>query len=73
MLILRKVLLSVIFNFSLFVMLVIVIQNVATKRKVNLLINETVQLPVSFILGVSFIAGSLSGDLLALSYSEKRK
>ena len=71
MLILRKVLFSIIVNFSLFLILVIVIQNNKYKHRVNLLIDETVQLPVSFILGVSFIAGSLSRDLLALSYSKK--
>ena len=55
---------SIIFNFSLFILLLVGIQNSSNKRKVNLLINETVSLPVSFILGSSFIMGSLTGSLL---------
>jgi len=55
---------SIIFNFSLFILLLVGIQNSSNKNKVNLIINETVNLPVSFILGSSFIMGSLTGSLL---------
>ena len=41
------------------------IQNSSNKRKVNLLINETVALPISFIIGSSFILGSLTGSFLS--------
>ena len=40
------------------------IQNSSNKKKVNLIINETVKLPISFIVGVSFISGSFLGSLL---------
>tara|TARA_B100002019_G_C21156144_1_gene540812 strand:- start:320 stop:529 length:210 start_codon:yes stop_codon:yes gene_type:complete len=60
----KNLVISIIFNFSLFIFLLIGIQNSSNKRKVNLLINETVNLPVSFILGTSFIMGSLTGSLL---------
>ena len=40
------------------------IQNSSNKKKVNLLINETINLPVSFIIGSSFISGSITGTLL---------
>ena len=60
----KNLVISIIFNFSLFILLLVGIQNSSNKRKVNLLINETVNLPVSFILGSSFIIGSLTGSLL---------
>jgi len=60
----RKVLYTSIFNFSLFLLLMIGIQNSANKRKVNLIFSETVHLPVSFIIGVSFISGSIAASLL---------
>ena len=44
-------------------MLIIGIQNSTNKSKVNLLFNETVSLPISFIIGVSFISGSLLGNI----------
>ena len=60
----KNLVISIIFNLSLFILLLVGIQNSSNKRKVNLLINETVNLPVSFILGSSFIMGSLTGSLL---------
>ena len=56
---------STIFNFCLFILLMVGIQNSSNKRKVNLLINETVDLPISFIIGSSFILGSLTGSFLS--------
>ena len=55
---------SIIFNSTLFILLLVGIQNSSNKHRVNLIINETVNLPVSFILGSSFIMGSLTGSLL---------
>ena len=63
---LRRILFMVLLNGSLFSVLMIGIQNSSWKNKVNLFINETVDLPVSFIIGVSFISGSLTGNLLSL-------
>ena len=53
-----------IFNLSLFLMLMIGIQNSSQKSEVNFLNNKTVVLPISFIIGVNFIAGSLIGNFL---------
>ena len=39
--------------------------------KVNLIINETVQLPISFIVGNSFIAGSILGSFLTIYKKSK--
>ena len=60
----KKFLFVFLFNSSLFLLLVIGIQNSSNKNKVNLLIRETVQLPDSFIIGVSFITGSALGNLI---------
>ena len=58
-LIIKKLFYSVIFNSCLFLLLFIGIQNSANKSKVNLLINETIELPISFLVGSSFIVGSI--------------
>ena len=67
-LLIRKLLFTIFFNSSLFLMLIIGIQNSSIKSKVNLVIDETVSLPVGFIIGSSFITGSLLGSLLKLDF-----
>ena len=54
------------FNISLFLVLVIGIQNSSSKEKINLLTNQTVNLPISFIVGISFISGSLTSSILKI-------
>ena len=58
----KKNLFMVIFNSCLFSLLIIGLQNNSSKTKVNLLIEETVKLPVGFIVGSSFITGSIIGN-----------
>tara|TARA_A100000164_G_C21674997_1_gene661517 strand:+ start:264 stop:488 length:225 start_codon:yes stop_codon:yes gene_type:complete len=70
---LRKVLYGIIFNSSLFLLLMIGIQNSSNRRKVNFIIKETVSLPISFIIGVSFISGSITGNFLTTSTIFKKK
>ena len=67
---LKKLFLTITLNISFFLILMIAIQNSSQKRNVNLLITETVKLPISFIVGVSFISGTISGSLLALNSEE---
>ena len=62
----KKVLFTCTFNLSLFLILMIGIQNSLLKRKVNLVIRETISLPVSFIIGISFLSGSISGSFLSV-------
>ena len=64
---LKKLFLAFTFNFALFLFLMIGIQNSSQKKSVNLLINETVKLPVSFIVGISFISGSITASLIAVN------
>ena len=65
--ILKKSLFVIIFNSSLFFILIIGSQNSSNKNKVNLLIDQTVNLPIGFIVGTSFIGGSVLGSLLTIN------
>ena len=62
----KKLFLGVIFNSCLFIILFIGIQNSSNKNKVDFLIDETIELPISFIVGSSFILGSIFGSFLVL-------
>ena len=63
----KKVLFTLTLNTGLFLLLIIGLQNNESKSKVKLIIGETVILPVGFIMGVSFITGSISGSLLTMN------
>ena len=69
--IIKKLTLSVIFNSCLFLILFIGIQNSSNKSKVDLLIDKTIELPISFIVGSSFILGSISGSFLVLGMNNE--
>ena len=69
--ILKKIIFATTFNSCLFLLLMIGIQNSSIKSKVNLLINETVELPISFIIGSSFISGSLIGSFFNINLTKK--
>ena len=68
----KKLMFHIIFNFSLFLILIIGIQNSSQKRKVNFLNTETIKLPISFIVGISFISGSIAGSILNINSKEKK-
>ena len=70
---LKKLILIFIFNISLFFILMIGIQNSSSKKKVNFITTETVSLPISFIVGISFISGSLTGSLLTIKLNDNKK
>ena len=63
----KKLLISAIFNSCLFALLFIGIQNSSNKSKVDLLIDETIELPISFIVGSSFILGSIFGNFFVFN------
>ena len=67
----KKLLLAVIFNSCLLIALFLGIQNSSNKSKVSLLIDETIELPISFIMGSSFILGSILGSLLFLENNKE--
>ena len=47
------------------------IQNSFKKVKINLILTETIQLPLSFVSGIFFISGSITGSLLTVNYKNK--
>mgnify|MGYP003347755046 CR=1 FL=1 len=63
----KRLLHSVIFNSCLFALLFIGIQNSSNKSKVELLISESIELPISFIVGSSFILGSIFGSFFVFN------
>ena len=69
----KKLLFTFAFNFSLFLLLIIGIQNSSSRKKVNFITSETVRLPISFIVGVSFISGSLTGSLININLSDFKR
>ena len=70
--VIRKIFFSLIFNSFFLILLILIIQNSSNKSKVNLISNETVELPISFISGLSFISGSLTGSLLSINNKKER-
>tara|TARA_B100000475_G_scaffold192397_1_gene166131 strand:+ start:500 stop:730 length:231 start_codon:yes stop_codon:yes gene_type:complete len=69
--IIKNFIFSLLFNSSLLVILIIGIQNSSNKSKVNFIINESVELPISFIIGISFIGGSLFGNFINITEGSK--
>ena len=67
----KKLSYSTIFNSCLFVLLFIGIQNSSNKSKVDLLIDETIELPISFIVGSSFILGSILGSFIDINMNNE--
>ena len=66
----KKLFFTAIFNSSLFVILLIGIQNSSNKTKLNLLVNQTIELPISFIVGSSFLFGSILGNFIVFNKNE---
>ena len=71
--ILKKTVFALTFNSCLFLLLMIGIQNSSNSNKINLLINETIKLPISFIIGTNFICGSLIGSILTIKSTSGNK
>ena len=69
----KKIIFTVLFNFTVFMILIIGIQNSTKKSKVNFLLGETINLPISFIIGVSFISGSITSSLLETKLWKNKK
>tara|TARA_B100000212_G_scaffold338713_1_gene315750 strand:- start:1430 stop:1651 length:222 start_codon:yes stop_codon:yes gene_type:complete len=68
---LKRVTISILINGFLLIGLIVSIQNSNNKSSVNLFGFETIQLPISFITGVSFISGTFLGGLLPIFISRK--
>ena len=64
----RKLLISnlknLVLNFILFLSILFIIQNSQDKKKIIFLNNESVKIPVSFLIGTSYVSGSITGGLI---------
>ena len=69
----KKLIFLALFNISLFLTLIIGIQNSSDSKKVSFIIGETINLPISFIIGLSFISGSFTASLLALNLEQDKE
>jgi uncharacterized integral membrane protein len=67
----KKIIFNITFNSCLFLILIIGIQNSSKKEKINLIFAETITLPISFIIGSSFITGSILGSLLSVNFNNE--
>ena len=70
-LLVKKLFFTAIFNTFLFFLLIIGIQNSSNKSKVNFLIEETIELPIGFVVGSSFIAGSILGSFIVFKMNNE--
>ena len=60
----KKIFFNSALNITLFLLLMIGIQNSNQSHKVSLILSETIKLPTGFIVGISFISGSITGSLI---------
>ncbi len=68
----KKLIFSITFNSCLFLLLIIGMQNSSSESKVKLFKKETIALPISFIVGLSFITGSITGSCLPIFFNNKK-
>jgi len=66
----KKIFFNAALNMTLFLLLIIGIQNSSKSHNINLIIRETIKLPTGFIVGISFISGSITGSLVNFSSKE---
>ena len=64
----KKLFITFALNTCFFLLLMIGLQNSSNGSKVNLIIYETVKLPLGFVIGTSFISGSLLGSLITINF-----
>ena len=68
----KKLFFIITVNSALFLLLIIGIQNSSNKSKVKLILGETINLPIGFVVGISFISGSISGSILTMNIGNKK-
>ena len=70
----KRLLTIILINSLLFILLIVGVQNSSNKKSINFLINKTIELPIGFISGTSFLAGSLLGGILtSINLSKDKK
>ncbi len=68
----KLIIFNTIFNLLIFLFLIIGLQNSTNKTKINLIFNETINLPVGFTAGTSFICGSILGCFFNKNISSRK-
>jgi uncharacterized integral membrane protein len=69
----KKLIFASLFNISVFLTLIIGIQNSSSSKKVNFIISETINLPISFIIGISFLGGSIIASVLTINLQKDKE
>ena len=69
---LKNIFFNAALNVTLFLLLMIGIQNSNKSYTVNLFLVETIKLPIGFIVGMSFISGSITGSFMNLDINIKK-
>ena len=69
----RKIIFSFSLIFCFLIILIFGIQNSGIKNRVKFLGNESVNLPLSFIIGLSFIGGSITGTFVPSNFIFKNE
>ena len=67
---LKKLFITFALNTCFFLFLMVGLQNSSNESKVNLIAGETVELPLGFVIGTSFISGSLLGSLITMNFEK---
>ena len=68
----KKIFFNSALNITLFLLLMIGIQNSNKSHNINIILSETIKLPTGFIVGISFISGSITGSLLNINLNIKK-
>ena len=68
----KKIFFNSALNITLFLLLMIGIQNSSKSHNINLILSETIKLPTGFIVGISFISGSITGSLMKIDLNIKK-
>ena len=68
----KKIFFNSALNIILFLLLMLGIQNSNKSHKINLILSETIKLPTGFIVGMSFISGSITGSLMNINFNIKK-
>ena len=66
----KKLFFNAALNITLFLLLMIGIQNSSKSHNINLILTETIKLPIGFIVGLSFIGGSFTGNLIEINFKK---
>jgi hypothetical protein len=68
----KKIFFNSALNITLFLLLMLGIQNSNKSHNINLILSETIKLPTGFIVGISFISGSITASLMNINFNIKK-